>query len=55
MKYKVGDRVWFNGNKYIVWNAFYLEGKEHVTLKNDEVFIKGFISVRNIKPILKCK
>jgi hypothetical protein len=55
MKYKIGDRVYFKGKKYDVLTSFNLNGEQLLCLKNGELFIKGFVSALNVKPIITCK
>ncbi|HGW3983457.1 TPA: hypothetical protein ACNICG_002796 [Acinetobacter baumannii] len=53
MKYKTGDKVYYQGNKYNVLNAFELQGKQVLTLKNNQVFIKGFVCAFAVKPVVR--
>nr|WP_262442263.1 hypothetical protein [Acinetobacter nosocomialis] len=53
MNYKKGDKVYYQGNKYNVLNAFDLQGKQVLTLKNNEIFIKGFVCALAVKPVVR--
>lgn len=57
MKYKVGDRVWLEGTKYIVTEVFpsKIEGLDKVIIENDDDGIEFYSDDLDIKKIITCK
>lgn len=57
MKYKVGDRVWFEGTKYIVTEVFpsKIENLDKVIMENDDEAIEFYSDDLGIKKIITCK
>lgn len=57
MKYKVGDRVWLEGTKYIVTEVFpsKIENLDKVIMENDDEAIEFYSDDLGIKKIITCK
>lgn len=51
MKYKVGDRVYYKGQKTMILNTYNPQGEIFLSLSRFEEFVLP----RNIKPIVTCK
>jgi len=57
MKYKVGDRVWFEGKKYVVTDVFpsLIPFLDKVIMENKEEGVEFYSDDLGMKNIITCK